>query len=125
VDDSKGTNVAAAITALRSIDGRKTVILGGQGKGESYEELAAAVYEQDASAIVIGSETPAIVSALKNAGCTKVFTERSMEEAVKRAAEIARPGETVLLSPACTSWDMYRNYKERGDHFAELVRKLP
>ena len=125
VDDSKGTNVAAAVTALRSVPGRKTVILGGQGKGETYELLAQTVKEQAASAIVIGSEAPAICRALECAGCKNILRAAGMEEAVRLAAKNARPGETVLLSPACTSWDMYKNYGERGDHFARLVRKLP
>ena len=125
VDDSKGTNVAAAVTALRSVPGRKTVILGGQGKGETYELLAQTVKEQAASAIVIGSEAPAICRALECAGCENILRAAGMEEAVRLAAKNARPGETVLLSPACTSWDMYKNYGERGDHFAQLVRKLP
>ncbi|MBP3753001.1 MAG: UDP-N-acetylmuramoyl-L-alanine--D-glutamate ligase, partial [Pyramidobacter sp.] len=125
VDDSKGTNVAAAVTALRSVPGRKTVILGGQGKGETYELLAQTVREQAASAIVIGSEAPAICRALECAGCKNILRAAGMEEAVRLAAKNARPGETVLLSPACTSWDMYKNYGERGDHFAQLVRKLP
>ncbi len=124
VDDSKGTNVAAAVTALRCIPGRKAVILGGQGKGETYEELARVVKEQAFAAIVIGSEAPAICAALEAAGYAPVIRAGGMEEAVARAAEISRAGDTVLLSPACTSWDMYKNYKERGEHFAALVGKL-
>ncbi len=124
VDDSKGTNVAAAATALRSVPGRKVVILGGQGKGESYETLAAVVKEQAFAAVVIGSEAPAICEALAAAGFTRFTRAANMEDAVACAAACAKEGDTVLLSPACTSWDMYRNFNERGDHFAALVRKL-
>ncbi len=124
VDDSKGTNVAAAVTALRSIPGRKVVILGGQGKGETYGTLAAAVKERAFAAVVIGSEAPALCAALAAAGMTNFARAAGMEEAVARAAAFAEPGDTVLLSPACTSWDMYKNFNERGDHFAALVGKL-
>lgn len=125
VDDSKGTNVAAAVTALRSVPGRKAVILGGQGKGETYEALAEAVKENAFAAILIGSEAPAIREALSASGCSGVLLAADMEAAVREAARMARPGDTVLLSPACTSWDMYKNYEERGDHFASIVRQLP
>lgn len=124
VDDSKGTNVAAAVTALKSVPGRKVVILGGQGKGESYEALADAVKQHAFAAVVIGTEAPAIRAALERQGCTGVFGAADMEAAVVKAAQLARTGDTVLLSPACTSWDMYKNFEERGDHFAAIVRSL-
>lgn len=125
VDDSKGTNVASVITALRSIPGSKIVILGGQGKGESYDALADAVKEQTIAAIVLGSEAERIIAALDAKEVKNVWRVKDMSEAVQKASEIARPGDCVLLSPACTSWDMYNNYEERGDHFAALVRGLP
>ncbi len=122
VDDSKGTNVASTVTALRGIAGPKIIILGGQGKGETYELLAQTVKEEARAAILLGSEAERIRESLANAGYDPIFMVPSMDAAVKQAIEIARPGDRVLLSPACTSWDMYRNYKERGDHFASLVR---
>ena len=125
VDDSKGTNVAAAVTALRSIAGPKIAILGGQGKGEDYELLAEVVCEQARAAIVLGSEADRILSTLDRVGYAKAWKAGGMAEAVQKASELAQPGDIVLLSPACTSWDMYKNYGERGDHFAALVRSLP
>lgn len=125
IDDSKGTNVAAAVTALRSIAGRKVVILGGQGKGENYELLARTVREEAFAAVVLGSEAEKILAALRHDGYESAHRAKDMEEAVKKASRLAREGDKVLLSPACTSWDMYKNYKERGDHFAALVRQLP
>ncbi|MDD2207422.1 MAG: UDP-N-acetylmuramoyl-L-alanine--D-glutamate ligase [Aminobacterium sp.] len=122
IDDSKGTNVAASSTALASIHGSKVVILGGQGKGEDYAPLAEVVKKEARVAIVLGAEKRAIVSALENIGFTQCVEVESMEDAVKRAMELARPGETVLLSPACTSWDMYPSYKKRGEHFQHLVK---
>ena len=124
IDDSKGTNVAAVIAALHSINGRKLIILGGQGKGESYDELARVVCEETFAAIVIGSEAEKILAALRVAGYGHAVRAKDMAEAVKKASELAAPGDKVLLSPACTSWDMYHSYEERGDHFAQLVRAL-
>ncbi len=124
IDDSKGTNVAATVTALNSLPGRKIVILGGQGKGEDYTPLARAVKHNASAAIVIGIETPKICQALQKAGCDTILPTRDMETAVRQALLLARHGDTVLLSPACTSWDMYPNYKERGNHFQSLVQNL-
>jgi UDP-N-acetylmuramoylalanine--D-glutamate ligase len=124
VNDSKGTNVAAAVTALRSLSGKKVVILGGRGKGESYELLAKAVAEEAKAAVLLGEEREEIAKALKSAGFTALCFASDMEEAVKYAYNIARPGDVVLLSPACTSWDMYDNFEERGNHFKQLVSEL-
>jgi UDP-N-acetylmuramoylalanine--D-glutamate ligase len=124
VDDSKGTNVAATATALESLPGTKVVILGGQGKGEDYSDLARAVRQHARAVILIGSEAPRIRDSLVRSNFTNFYEEEDMEQAVLRASLIAGEGETVLLSPACTSWDMYPNYKERGRHFQELVRHL-
>jgi UDP-N-acetylmuramoylalanine--D-glutamate ligase len=124
VNDSKGTNVAAAVTALQSLNGKKIVILGGRGKGESYELLAKAVAEEAKAAVLLGEEREEIGKALRGVGFTAFCFVSDMEEAVKYAYNIARPGDVVLLSPACTSWDMYSNFEERGNHFKRLVSEL-
>ena len=124
VDDSKGTNVAASATALRSLTGPKIVILGGQGKGEEYAPLAEAVKSEAVAAVVLGAEKERIVKALKEAAFPHIHEVSSMEEAVQTASTLAFPQSTVLLSPACTSWDMYPNYKKRGEHFQQLVLAL-
>ena len=124
VDDSKGTNVAASVTAMTSLEGRKIVILGGRGKGEDYAPLAEAVAREADAAVLLGEEREAIADALRKAGFSAIRMAENMEEAVLTARELARPGMTVLLSPACTSWDMYANYGERGDHFRSIVRGL-
>ncbi|MCR4819190.1 MAG: UDP-N-acetylmuramoyl-L-alanine--D-glutamate ligase [Fretibacterium sp.] len=124
VDDSKGTNVAASVTAMTCIQGRKVLILGGRGKGEDYAPLAEGVLREADAAVLLGEEADAIGKALARAGFTAVRRAKDMDEAVKIARDIARPGMTVLLSPACTSWDMYDNYGQRGDHFCSLVRAL-
>lgn len=120
IDDSKGTNVASSATALTSIPGIKVVILGGKGKGEDYAPLARTVKKEALAAVVLGEEREKITAALASAGFEAILKAADMEEAVHLAAEF--PGaEVVLLSPACTSWDMYPNYKKRGEHFREIV----
>ena len=121
-DDSKGTNVGATIAALQGL-GRKTVlILGGEGKGQDFSALLPAVSAFSKTTLLIGRDAPLIEKVLG-----KERTERceSLEAAVARAAQIARPGEAVLLSPACASFDMFRDYKHRGEVFAAAVKALP
>lgn len=123
VDDSKGTNVAASVTALRSLEGPKVVILGGRGKGEQYDALVCAVRDCARHTLVLGEERRRILEALRKGGVHGVKEVSGMEEAVREAFSCALPGDTVLLSPACTSWDSYANYGARGDHFVTLVRE--
>ena len=122
IDDSKGTNVAATITAMTCINGRKVIILGGQGKGEDYTPLAEAVKSECESAILIGEEANKIQNALESTGYKNFHRAASMEEALDIAESITTPGMVVLLSPACTSWDMYKSYKARGEHFCRIIR---
>ena len=124
VDDSKGTNVAATITAMTSLPGAKVIILGGQGKGEDYAPLAEAVRENTRAAVLLGSEKEKIAAALSAAGVSGCRLVNDMEEAVKTAYSLASEGDTVLLSPACTSWDMYPSYNVRGDHFCAIVKEI-
>lgn len=123
IDDSKGTNIAATVTALTSIKGRKIVILGGRGKGEDYTNLLPAVKKQAKHVLLIGEAAAEIGKALREGGYQEATFVSDMEEAVKTAVKKAEAGDVVILSPACTSWDAYRNYGERGDHFASLVLK--
>jgi UDP-N-acetylmuramoylalanine--D-glutamate ligase len=123
VNDSKATNVAAALRALASFPGaRKLVILGGSGKAEPYAPLAAAFALGD-RAYLIGEATEAMAAVLEDAG---VPFERSTElaVAVSSAAAAAREGDVVLLSPACASFDQFRDYEVRGQEFGKLVQKL-
>ena len=124
VDDSKGTNIAATVTALSSIDGKKVIILGGKGKGEDYATLLEPLRAHARWAVLIGEESEKIASSLDAGEFHNYSRASGMEEAVRLAADHASTGDVVLLSPACTSWDMYRNYGERGDHFAGIVKKM-
>ena len=117
-DDSKGTNVGAAIAALRGL-GRKTVlILGGDGKGQDFSPLREPVRQFTTRVLLIGRDAALIEKVIPGERCA------SLEEAVEKAAQIARPGEAVLLSPACASFDMFRDYRHRGEAFAAAVRRL-
>jgi UDP-N-acetylmuramoylalanine--D-glutamate ligase len=121
-DDSKGTNVGATVAALKGLGKKAVVILGGDGKGQDFSPLGPVVSSFSSKALLIGRDAPLIEKVLE-----KGRTERcaSLEVAVTRAAALARPGEAVLLSPACASFDMFRDYKHRGEVFTAAVRKLP
>jgi UDP-N-acetylmuramoylalanine--D-glutamate ligase len=121
-DDSKGTNVGATVAALRGLGKKSVVILGGEGKGQDFSPLREPVREFARLALLIGRDAPLIEKALAGLPLERAST---LEEAVERAAEAAHPGDAVLLSPACASFDMFRDYKHRGDAFAAAVRALP
>ncbi|MGI8779986.1 MAG: UDP-N-acetylmuramoyl-L-alanine--D-glutamate ligase [Solirubrobacteraceae bacterium] len=121
VDDSKATNVASAVVGVRSFPGRVHVILGGRGKREDYAPLAAAVAERCRAAYLIGEEAARMAPALAGTG-VPVHDCGDLERAVAAARAAAGPGDVVLLSPACASYDQYRSYEQRGEHFKALAR---
>ncbi|MDP9064557.1 MAG: UDP-N-acetylmuramoyl-L-alanine--D-glutamate ligase [Pseudomonadota bacterium] len=123
VDDSKGTNVGATVAALDGLAGPVILIAGGLGKGQDFSPLAAAVARKVRHAVLIGTDAAAIETVLQ--GVCRTERAVCMDEAVAAAAGAARPGDTVLLSPACASLDMFRDYGHRGDAFAAAVRALP
>ena len=124
-DDSKGTNVGATVAALQGLGAERklVVILGGDGKGQDFSPLAESVARYARSAVLIGRDAPAIRSALADAGVTLVDAQ-DMPAAVAAARAHARKGDAVLLSPACASLDMYRNYGERAEAFRAAVNDL-
>jgi UDP-N-acetylmuramoylalanine--D-glutamate ligase len=123
VNDSKATNVAAAMRALAALrPARLHVILGGLGKNESYAPLAEA-FEPGDHACLIGAAAPAIAAALDDAGMPHVHSG-DLDRALTEAAAAASAGDVVLLSPACASFDQFRDYEARGDEFRRLVREL-
>src|SRR5215211_7262013 len=121
VDDSKATNVAAAVAGIRSFAGGVHAILGGRGKGEDYAPLAAAVRERCRAAYLIGEESARLQAALATAGVA-LHECGDLERAIAAARAAARPGDVVLLSPACASYDQYSSFEQRGDQFKALVR---
>jgi UDP-N-acetylmuramoylalanine--D-glutamate ligase len=123
VDDSKGTNVGATIAAVAGMAGPLVVIAGGEGKGQDFTPLAAVFRGKVREAVLIGKDAGAIAAALE--GVCETRTAASMEAAVAAAQRAAQAGDTVLLSPACASFDMFRDYGHRGDVFAAAVMALP
>jgi UDP-N-acetylmuramoylalanine--D-glutamate ligase len=123
IDDSKGTNVGATVAAIEGLPGPLLLIAGGEGKGQDFTPLARACEAGVRQAILIGRDAPLLAAALE--GRCPVAFAASMEAAVEAAATAARAGDTVLLSPACASFDMFRDYAHRGEVFAAAVRALP
>jgi UDP-N-acetylmuramoylalanine--D-glutamate ligase len=122
IDDSKATNEAAALASIRSIDGPLILIAGGDAKGGELRELADELGRRNAIAILLGKDRDLIKSRLTGAADVRLVD--SIEAAAAQAAELAQPGYTVLLAPACSSLDMFASYAERGDRFAAAVREL-
>jgi UDP-N-acetylmuramoylalanine--D-glutamate ligase len=119
VNDSKATNVASAVVALASFPpGTVHAILGGRGKGSDYGPLSRAVVENARAAYLIGESAGEIRAALEG---VELVDAGDLATAVAAAREAARPGDVVLLSPACASYDQYRSFEERGEHFRTLV----
>jgi UDP-N-acetylmuramoylalanine--D-glutamate ligase len=122
VDDSKGTNVGATLAAVAGLAGPLIVIAGGDGKSQDFAPLREAFRGKVRCVVLIGRDAPAIEQVLRDV-CA-IQRSASMPEAVRAAATVARPGDTVLLSPACASLDMFRNYAHRGEVFTSAVREL-
>jgi UDP-N-acetylmuramoylalanine--D-glutamate ligase len=123
-DDSKGTNVGATEAALYGMGKRKAVvILGGDGKGQDFGPLKAAVEANARAVVLIGRDAPLIETALSGSG-VETHRAASLQEAVEQAQRLAHRGDAVLLSPACASFDMFRNYIHRAEVFVDAVKKL-
>jgi len=121
-DDSKATNTGAVLSALENFKGNVILIAGGRDKGDDYTLLQESVARKVRTLILIGEAAELIAQAL--AGVTELRKACSMEEAVTLAASLARAGDTVLLSPACASFDMFENYGHRGRVFAAAVQRM-
>lgn len=123
IDDSKGTNVGATLAAVAGMQGPLIIIAGGQGKGQDFAPLAKAFRGKVRCAVLIGQDAELVATGL--AGVCEIENASSMADAVQKAARAAKPGDSVLLSPACASLDMFRDYAHRGDEFAAAVQGLP
>jgi UDP-N-acetylmuramoylalanine--D-glutamate ligase len=122
IDDSKGTNVGATLAALHGFAGPLIWLGGGQGKGQDFRALREALRGKARAALLFGQDAERIAQDLGDAVPVRRLAD--LAEAVTAAQSIARPGDCVLLSPACASLDQFRNYEERGRRFAELVREI-
>ena len=123
-NDSKGTNTDAAIQAIRAMVRPTILIGGGYDKGAEYDQWIQEALPHTRHLILLGVTAEKIGKTAEKYGIPKISYVKSMEEAVRLAAESAEPGDAVLLSPACASWDMFPNYEVRGKIFKELVRAL-
>ena len=122
-DDSKGTNVGATVAALEGLGRKVVLIAGGDGKGQDFAPLGPALAGHARALVLIGRDAMKIEAAV--AGCgVSIIHAQDMDQAVRKAAVAARAGDAVLLSPACASFDMFRNYAHRAEVFAQAVREL-
>ena len=125
-NDSKGTNVGATQAAIEGLGseivGRLVMIMGGVGKNADFTSLTAAIEKYSRHVVLIGEAAKDIEAALQ--GRVPVSFANTMDDAVTQAASLAKPDDSVLLSPACASFDMFKNYEHRGEVFTEDVEKL-
>jgi UDP-N-acetylmuramoylalanine--D-glutamate ligase len=119
-NDSKGTNVEATITAIRALPGPLVLLLGGEDKGSSYKPLRSALEGKLRHLVFLGAAIPMLE---KDLGDLPHFACAGFDEAVNKALALAHPGDQVLLSPACASFDQIKNFEERGERFECLVGK--
>ena len=124
-NDSKGTNIGATLAAIQGLarDPKQLIIiLGGEGKGQDFTELTPALRAINSKVILIGRDAPIIAESIGNAAT--IICAGLMQDAVNKAFAAANPGDAVLLSPACASFDMFKNYEHRGEVFKDCVSKL-
>jgi len=123
IEDSKGTNVGATVAALQGLGRKVVLIAGGLGKGQDFTPLAAPVAKHARAVLLIGRDKAILRAALASTGVA-LFDCETLDQAVDEAAELAEPGDAVLLSPACASLDMFRDYEERADVFVAAVHRI-
>ena len=123
VNDSKATNINAMRTALAAVPDTAVLIAGGRDKGNDYASIAALVRQKVSLLIALGESQEKILSAFKGIVAIKAAT--SLEHAVLLARDAAKAGQTVLFSPGCASFDMFKNFEDRGIQFKECVHQLP
>lgn len=124
VNDSKGTNPDSTIKAIEAYQQPIVLLLGGRDKGSDFRQLSLLIKEQVKQVVVLGEAKAVIIQALEQVGYTNYIEVDTFEAAVQQAAKLAVPGDVVLLSPACASWDMFKSYEERGDLFKQIVQQF-
>lgn len=124
INDSKGTNPDASIKALEAYDEPIVLLAGGRNKGSDFTEFAHKVKEKVRTLVVLGECKAEIKDAVSKTGFTAIYDAEDFDDAVRMAAKMSEAGQIVLLSPACASWDMFKNFEERGERFKEVVSSL-
>jgi len=122
VNDSKATNIGACVAALQGYRHKVVLIAGGDAKGANMSQLVPAIKDKAKCVVLIGKDAALIENAME--GCVPAYRVETVKDAVNLAAELAEQGESVLLSPACASFDQFKNYQERGDKFTAAVMDL-
>lgn len=122
-DDSKSTNVGSTVAALSGMKQNAILIAGGEGKGQDFSHLREAVSQGARAVVLIGRDAGIIANEIKDTGVPMYFAV-TMEEAMQKSFLLAQPGDAVLLSPACASFDMFRNYIHRAEVFVAAVRDI-
>ncbi|MDY6038796.1 MAG: UDP-N-acetylmuramoyl-L-alanine--D-glutamate ligase [Eubacterium sp.] len=123
-NDSKGTNIDAALTALKALKENVILIAGGDGKGQNFYEFTSNFGFAVKKLLLFGRDAKLISNAADKCGFTEYEVFSNLDQCVESAAKSAKPGDNILLSPACASWDMYESYERRGEHFKNCVSKL-
>lgn len=123
-NDSKGTNPDASIKAVEGLEGPLVLIAGGMDKGSSFDEFVKSFNDKVKALILLGETKNTIKETAEKYGFNNVFVVEDMDQAVQKAYDNANVGDTILLSPACASWDMYKSFEVRGRHFKDCVSKL-
>jgi UDP-N-acetylmuramoylalanine--D-glutamate ligase len=123
-NDSKGTNVDAAVTALRALEKNVILIAGGDGKSQDFVPFIENFNGSVKHMVLLGRDAKLIAEAADKCGFKEYSFGKDMEECVEICHKLAVEGDNVLLSPACASWDMYKNFEQRGDHFKGIVKAL-
>ena len=121
-NDSKATNVGASVAAITGMPGNVVLIAGGQGKGQDFSPLKEAIEKRCRAVVLMGEDAPLIKGALED--CVPVYCVSSLSDAVEQAKIIAQSGDSVLLSPACASFDMFSGFEDRGKQYAAAVRRI-
>ncbi len=124
INDSKATNIDASIKAIEAIDNSIILLAGGLDKGSQFHQLINSFQTRVKALFVYGETASKLVKASEDLGFENVTMVKDLEEAVLNAYALGDIGDTILFSPACASWDMYRNFEERGNHFKEIVRNI-
>jgi UDP-N-acetylmuramoylalanine--D-glutamate ligase len=124
INDSKATNPESAIKALESFSQPIVLIAGGRNKGCDFTDLARIIKERVKEIVLVGEARSELKEAVMDAGFKNINEVEDFPAAVSTAHSLASPGDIVLLAPACTSWDMFESYEQRGDLFCNLVHSL-
>lgn len=123
-NDSKGTNTDASITAIKALKDNIILIAGGDSKSQNFDEFVTYLDPAVKEMILLGRDAHFIEEAARKVGYTNMVYCKDMDDCVRQANKDAVPGDKVLLSPACASWDMYQNFEQRGEHFKDCVHRL-